>query len=274
MNIQPRVELVSGPSARLAVHRWGDAAAPAVLMNHSILAASGMWERQARLLAGRGFQVLCLDTRGHGQSEAPPPPYRIEDLAGDNVAVLDALGIPRAHFVGLSLGGMTGFALGLDHGDRLLSLCICDARADTPAAMRGMWDERIALARAQGCGSLAAVTLERWFGAAFLARQNAAVRSLAEAIAHTQVDGFVGSAQAIQGLDYLPRVGGIRLPTTFIVGANDGPLPQAMRELQALVPGARIEVIADAGHLPNVEQPEAFDAALLRHFAGLELSRS
>lgn len=274
MNIQPRVEIIPGPPARLAVHRWGDAAAPAVLMNHSILASSAMWEEQARLLASRGLQVLCVDGRGHGQSEAPPPPYRIEDLAADNVRVLDALGIARAHFVGLSLGGMTGFGLGIHHGDRLLSLCICDARADTPAAMRGMWDERMALARAQGCASLATVTLERWFGAAFLARQSAAVRSLAQAIGHTQVDGFVGSAQAIQGLDYLPRVGEIRVPTTFIVGANDGPLPQAMRDLQALVPGARIEVIADAGHLPNVEQPQAFNAALLRHFAPLELNRS
>lgn len=267
MRTQSRLQFVEGPAGRLAVHRWGDAAAPAVLMNHSILASSQMWDEQARLLAGRGFQVLCLDTRGHGQSEASPPPYRVEDLAMDNLRVLDALGIARAHFVGLSLGGMTGFALGIAHGDRLKSLCICDARADTPAAMRGLWEERIALAQVQGCASLATVTLERWFAPAFIAQQGPVVRALAQAIGETQVDGFVGAARAIQDLACLPRVGEIRVPTTFIVGANDGPLPQAMRELQALVPGAQLEVIADAGHLPNIERADAFNAALLRHLA-------
>jgi 3-oxoadipate enol-lactonase len=270
MNDQPRLQMIPGPAARLAVHRWGDVAAPAVLMNHSILASSQMWQAQAALLAGRGWQVLCLDTRGHGQSEAPPPPYRMEDLAADNIAVLDALGIAKAHYVGLSLGGMTGFGLGIDHGERLLSLCLCDARADSPAATRGMWDERIAAARAHGCASLAAVTLERWFGPQFIARHAGRVAPLEAAIGQTAVDGFVGCAQAIQGLDALPRAGRIQAPTTFIVGANDGPLPQAMRELQSLVPGAKLEVIADAGHLPNIEQPEAFNAALLRHFEALQ----
>lgn len=266
MNDQPRLQMIPGPAARLAVHRRGDAAAPAVLMSHSILASSQMWQAQAALLAERGWQVLCVDTRGHGQSEAPPPPYSMEDLAADNVSVLDALGIAKAHYVGLSLGGMTGFGLGIDHAERLLSLCLCDARADSPTATRGMWNERIAAARAHGCASLAAVTLERWFGLPFIAQHTERVAPLEAAIGETAIEGFVGCAQAIQGLDALPRVGQIRAPTTFIVGANDGPFPEAMRALQALVPGAKLEVIADAGHLPNIEQPEAFNAALLRHF--------
>ncbi|MBL0422812.1 alpha/beta fold hydrolase [Ramlibacter sp. AW1] len=264
-----RLHFIDGPACRLAVHQWGDPAAPAVVMNHSILASSRMWDDQARLLASRGYQVLCLDTRGHGQSDAAAPPYRTEDLAADTLRVLDAFGVERAHYVGLSLGGMTGFALGIEHGERLRSLCICDARADTPPAMTGMWDERITAAQAQGCASLARVTLERWFGPAFIARAPEVVRSLEQAIAQTQVDGFVGCARAIQQLDHLRRVGEIRVPTTFIVGADDGPLPQAMRDLQALVPGARLEVIEDAGHLPNVEQPAAFNAALVRHFEAL-----
>jgi 3-oxoadipate enol-lactonase len=80
------------------------------------------------------------------------------------------------------------------------------------------------------------------------------------------VEGFVGCARAIQRLDYLPRVSQIQAPTTLIVGANDGPLPQAMADLQKLIPGSVLEVIADAGHLPNIDQPAAFEAALLRHF--------
>lgn len=261
-----RLQIVEGPACRLAVHHWGDPAAPAVLMNHSILASSQTWDAQARLLASRGFQVLCLDTRGHGQSEAAAPPYRIEDLANDSLHVLDAFGIERAHYVGISLGGMTGFALGIDHGERLLSLCICDARADTPGPMTALWEERIVAAQAHGCANLATVTVERWFGADFLKEQRETVRALEQVIGSTQVDGFVGCARAIQSLDCLPRVSDIRVPSTFIVGANDGPLPQAMRELQERVAGSRLEVIADAGHLPNIDQREAFDAVLLRHF--------
>jgi 3-oxoadipate enol-lactonase len=261
--------MIQGPAGRLAVQRWGDDAAPAVLMNHSILASSQMWEEQAALLAERGWQVLCLDTRGHGQSEAPQPPYTVADLADDNIAVLDGLGIAKAHFVGLSLGAMTGFGIGIDHADRILSLCLCDGRADTPPAMRGMWEERIVLARAQGCAPLAAGTLERWFSPQFMQQHPERVAPLQAAIEKTSANGFVGAAQAIQALDELGRVSRIKLPTTFIVGANDGPLPQAMRELQALVPGAKLEVIADAGHLPNIDQPEAYNAALLRHLDGV-----
>jgi 3-oxoadipate enol-lactonase len=265
MSAQPRLQMIDGPAGRLAVQRWGDDGAPAVLMNHSILASSQMWDGQAALLADRGWQALCLDTRGHGQSEAAAPPYRMADFANDNIAVLDALGIAKAHYVGLSLGGMAGFGIGVDHADRILSLCLCDCRADTPAAMRGMWEERIVAARAQGCASLAAVTLERWFGPQFIQQHPERIAGLEQAIGQASVNGFVGAAQAIQTLDELGRVAQIRLPTTFIVGANDGPLPQALRELQALLPAARLEVIADAGHLPNIDQPEAFNAALLRH---------
>jgi 3-oxoadipate enol-lactonase len=80
------------------------------------------------------------------------------------------------------------------------------------------------------------------------------------------VEGFVGCAQAIQQLDYLPQVNRIAVPTTLIVGANDGPLPQAMQALQQLIAGAVLEIIPGAGHLPNIDQPTAFNAALMRHF--------
>jgi 3-oxoadipate enol-lactonase len=76
----------------------------------------------------------------------------------------------------------------------------------------------------------------------------------------------VRCARAIQGLDYLARVSEIALPTTLIVGANDGVLPQAMTEIHGRISGSVLVVIAQAGHLPNIDQPEAFDAVLMRHF--------
>jgi 3-oxoadipate enol-lactonase len=258
---------IQGPAAELAVHVQGDAEAPAVVMSHSILSSSMMWDEQAELLASRGWRVVRVDTRGHGGSQASEPPYAFNDLAADMVAVMDALQIKRAHYVGLSLGGMIGFGLGLHHAERWLSLCLCDTRADAPAAFAAPWEERIAIAQQQGCGALAEPTTERWFGKPFLEAHPDIARRFGAAAAATSVKGFVGCARAIQSLGYLPDVGRITRPVTLMVGGNDGPLPQAMKDIQALIAGSVLEVIPGAGHLPNIDQPEAFNAALLRHLS-------
>jgi 3-oxoadipate enol-lactonase len=256
---------IPGPGGDIAVYVQGDAAAPVVFMTHSILSSSMMWDAQAALLAQEGWRVVRADTRGHGASHAPKQPYTMADLGADTIAVLDALKVERAHYVGLSLGGMSGLGLGIHHADRLLSLCICDARADAPPAVAAPWDERIAIAAKEGCGALAAATVERWFGKAFLeANPTVTQRFMATATA-CSAEGFSGCARAIQGLNYLAEIGRIGAPTTLLVGGNDGVLPQVMRELQALIPGAVLAEIPNAGHLPNIDQPEAFNIALLRH---------
>lgn len=228
-----------------------------------------MWNRQAALLAGLGFFVVAVDTRGHGESTAPPAPYAMEDLVADTVALLDELGIERAHYVGLSLGGMSGFGLGLRHAERLLSLVLCSARADAPPTVAAPWDDRIDTARALGCGALATATLDRWFRPAFLGAHAAVRDCFTQVIAATSVAGFEGCARAIQALAYKPRVGAISVPTTLLVGAEDGVMPAVNAELQELISGARLETISGAGHLPNIDQADLFDAALLRHFDGL-----
>jgi 3-oxoadipate enol-lactonase len=239
-----------------------------VVLAHSILSSGAMWSEQASLLAEQGFRAVCIDARGHGASNATPAPYSMDQLAADTIAVLDALKIDRAHYVGLSLGGMSGVALGLRHADRLRSLCLCDMRADTPPAASAPWDERIAIARAAGsCAPLAGPTLERWFGLPFLNAHPDTAARLHDIAQATSVEGFAGCAQAIQRMDYLPEVGHIAVPTTLLVGARDSVLPDAMRVLAEHIPGAVFEEIEDAGHLPNVERPEAFGAALLRSLA-------
>lgn len=270
MTIKPQTLRVPGPAGAsfpLAVQVQGDADAPVVFMTHSILSASMMWDEQAALLAENGWRVVRADTRGHGASDAPPAPYSMADLVADSVAVLDALGIAQAHYVGLSLGAMSGFGLGIHHADRLRSLCLCDARADMPPAAAAVWPERIAIAQQQGCAGLAASTTERWFGKAFLDAHPGTAQRFNVTASATSAAGFEGCARAIMGLGYLDRVAGITTPTTMIVGANDGALPAAMQHLQGLIAGSALEVIADAGHLPNIDQPAAFNAALLRHLS-------
>jgi 3-oxoadipate enol-lactonase len=267
MKTEVKRSTVQGPAGKLGVRVQGKADAPVVLMNHSILSSSMMWDEQAELLAANGWRVVRADTRGHGDSDASAPPYAMNDLAADMVAVLDALQISRAHYVGLSLGGMIGFGLGIHHADRWLSLCLCDTRADAPAAFAAPWDERIVIAQQQGCAALADSTTERWFGKAFLDANPETAKRFKQTVAATPLDGFIGCARAIQKLAYLPDVGRIKAPTTLIVGANDGPLPQAMKDIQGVIAGSVLEVIPGAGHLPNIDQPAAFNAALLRHLS-------
>lgn len=253
----------------LAAHLWGDPRAQAVVLSHSILTSSAMWRGQVDLLTRLGLFVVGVDTRGHGESVATPAPYSMSMFVNDTLTALDALDIGRAHFVGLSLGGMIGLGLGIAHADRLLSLVVCDARADSPDSFRAPWPERIEIARHQGCAALAASTVQRWFGREFIETRPEEVRSIAEMIAKTSVTGFVGSAQALMQLDYLGAVDVIDTPLTLIVGENDGTLPAVMRDLHQRCPGSAFEVIPNAGHLPNVEQPNAFNAALSRHFGRL-----
>ncbi len=258
---------IPGPAGDIALTVQGATDAPAVFMTHSILSSSMMWDEQAALLAAHGFRTIRADTRGHGNSQSGKAPYTMGDLVADTVAALDALKIERAHYIGLSLGGMSGLGLGIAHANRLLSLCICDARADAPPAVAAPWDERIAIALKEGCAALAQPTIERWFGKAFLDANPAVADRFRDTASKTSVDGFIGSARAIQGMDYVAQLSGISTRTTLIVGANDGPLPQAMKDIQALIPGAALEVIPGSGHLPNIDNPQAFNAAMLRHFA-------
>ncbi len=270
MNFSVEQRQITGPAGVIAVKIQGRPSGPPVLMTHSILSSSMMWEMQASLLAACGWRVIRLNARGHGESamraRATGQPGGMKDLVADTIAVLDALHIDQAHYVGLSLGGMSGFGLGIHHPERILSLCLCDARADMPAGLAAVWDERISLAQSQGCGPLAESTLERWFGKAFVDANPQTAKDFRLAIQSTNPAGFVNCAQAIQGLDYLKQVSRINVPVTLIAGANDGVMPEVMKDLEALIKGARFEIIPDAGHLPNIDQPTAFNAALMRHF--------
>jgi 3-oxoadipate enol-lactonase len=176
---------------------------------------------------------------------------------------MDALDIDKAHYVGLSLGGMIGFGLALQHSRRFHQFIICDARADAPPAFAAPWDERMTIAKEQGCVALAQSTIERWFGKDFVAIQSTIANKLMSIAASTSVDGFVGCVKAIQGLDYLTQISNISTRTTLVVGSNDGPLPQAMADIAQQISGSILEIIQASGHLPNIDQKDQFNFVLL-----------
>src|SRR5580700_9589011 len=141
----------------------GSETAPVVCMTHSLASDGGMWAEQVPALLGGGFRVLRIDMRGHGGSDPVSGPYTMGQLAADAVAVLDALSFAKVHFIGLSIGGMIGQALALDHGARLLSAMWCDTMPQTPAGSTQLWPDREKIVRdANSLLPLADVTVERW----------------------------------------------------------------------------------------------------------------
>ena len=230
---------------------------------HSLAADLRMWEPQVGPL-GSAFRLLRIDARGHGGSTADNPAASVDDLAADVAAVWDALGIARSHVLGLSLGGMTGIGLALDHADRVDRLVAADCRADAPAFFVDMWSKRQQTMRESGMVAVAEATLPIWFSEATRADRPATVEAARAMIAGTSEAGYLGASKALQRLDYKRRLPDLSRPTLFLVGAQDGPHPAEMRGMAALVPDAEFVELADAAHISNLEQPERFSEAVLR----------
>ena len=140
---------------------------PVVMLSNSLMSDLTMWDGQVPALARR-YRVLRYDTRGHGATEASPPPYSIELLVDDARALLDALNIGSVHFVGLSLGGMIGQLFAVRYPTLLKSLVLCDTSSHMPP--EALWDDRIRTAKDNGLESMAPATIERWFTAPFRER--------------------------------------------------------------------------------------------------------
>lgn len=237
--------------------------APVVTLSHSLATDLSMWDPQTAKLTAR-FRVLRYDTRGHGGTAVPPGPYSLEQLAEDARALLGALAIDRTHFVGISMGGMIGQTLALTHPEILEGLVLCDTAASLSPEAGAIWDERIGAARTGGMQGHVETTVGRWFTPGFISAHPNTVDRVRAMIRDTPVEGYIGCAEAIKRLDLLGRLAAITTPTLVIVGADDpGTPPAAARAIQERIPGAELEVIESASHLCNIEQPEAFNRALL-----------
>jgi 3-oxoadipate enol-lactonase len=243
--------------------------APVVALSHSLASSLIMWEPQMNALQ-IDFQVLRYDTRGHGKTAAPEGAYTMEMLAEDAVALLDALKIRAVHWVGLSLGGMIGQGLALNHSTRLRSLALCDTGAIVPKEGQAMWEERIGIARNQGMAALVDGTMERWFSPSFLQENSPMVGRIREQCLATPVNGFIGCGEAIRRLNNLERLREIKFPTLILVGQDDQGTPVAASQaMHERIKNSDLVILPKARHLSNIEAAEGFNKALLRFLKSL-----
>jgi 3-oxoadipate enol-lactonase len=238
----------------------GPAEAPMVVLSHSLGADLSMWDPQARALAAR-FRVLRYDGRGHGRTTVAPGPYSIETLARDVLALMDALGVERAHFCGLSMGGMIGMWLGAHARERIDRLVLCNtgARIGTSEG----WNARIRAVERGGMVAVASAVVERWFTPEFRHRSPEVVARAERMVANSPAAGYTACCAAIRDADESPHLGAIVARTLVIAGTYDPATPPADgRALVAAIPRARyLELVAS--HLSNLEAEGSFTAELL-----------
>jgi 3-oxoadipate enol-lactonase len=238
----------------------GPEGAPWLIFSNSLITNLSMWDDQAAELK-TSFRVLRYDQRGHGDTQATDGKYSFDLLANDVIALMDALSIPRAHFAGISMGGMTALFLAQHHAERFDRIIACDCGpASTPASAQ-QWKERIDLAADKGMEALVEPTVNRWFPPEFVATKAPVLDKIRGMIKATPLKGFAGCAQALSDYDLRPGLAGISRPTLLIVGTKDATLA-GIRQIKEAVPGAVLVELEGAGHISNVEQPAAFTRAI------------
>jgi 3-oxoadipate enol-lactonase len=240
----------------------GPADGPVVVLSNSLGSDLRMWAPQVKPLVDNGFRVVRYDTRGHGESPVPQGPYAIEDLGGDVLALLDRLDVASAHFVGLSLGGMTGIWLAQYAPERLGNLVLCCTSARP--GNEEMWADRIKRVPAEGMANIADGGIGRWFTQSWLDANPKVAAEMREMIFQTPLDGYLACCAAIAGLDLVDGLPKITASTLVISGDEDRSLPpEHGRVIADGIPGARFEVVEHVAHLGNFEQPATFNQLII-----------
>ncbi len=240
----------------------GQSQGDTVVFSHSLGSSLIMWEPQIDEFS-MNFQILRYDTRGHGNSSAPPGSYTMELLVDDAVALLDALDIEKVHWVGLSMGGMIGQGLALKSPERLKSLTLCNTMSVIREEMKEIWKSRIQTGERFGMPNLIEFTMERWFTESYREAETEDYQRIRAQFLETPIYGYVGCCHAIYNLNYVDQLNKISVPTHIIAGDQDLATPVAeSRVMHDQIAGSSLTVIEGAAHLSNVEKTKAFNASL------------
>ena len=210
------------------------------------------------------WSLLLYDMRGHGLSDAGQVPYTIEDHAADLIGLIDHLGIKSAILCGLSVGGLIVQSVYKQRPDLVEKINLCDTAAKVGTT--DSWNARIATVTEKGIGAIADGILKVWFTPDFHDKRAAELAGYRNMLTRQSVDGYNATCVALREADLRADAANIKVPVLCIVGDQDGSTPPDLVKSTAdLIPGARFEIIKNAGHIPCVEQPEAL-AELLTGF--------
>ncbi|WP_101433323.1 3-oxoadipate enol-lactonase [Brucella melitensis] len=243
--------------------RWNGNDKPVLVFINSLGTDFRIWNKvRARL--GHDVSTLVYDKRGHGLSDIGKTPYTIELLAQDLIALLDRLSIHKAVICGLSVGGLIAQGLYAARPDLVAGLVLSNTahKIGTPE----MWNARIDAIMQNGLASILDATMPRWFTAAYRRPDNAAYQAYCNMFTRQPLEGYAATCAALRDADFTAAAHKISVPVRCVAGDQDGSTPPTLvQELASLIPGAVFSQIANSGHIPCVEQPDAY-TALLRDF--------
>lgn len=253
------MEHVSRGDVRIAWRSDGQAGNPALFLCNSIGTDHTVWDVVMPRLT-RHFRVVRMDTRGHGESDAPASDYTMAQLAGDIDAVAAAAGLERFDLCGVSLGAMMAMAYAVERPARLRRLVLCNTSTNMdPQA----WQQRIDTVRAQGMAAIADMAMSRFFTPEYIRQNDAAFQQVRNRFLQLSPAGYTGCCAAIRDMALTEQLPRIQVPTLVLTGARDVSTPHAAGQAIAdRIPGAQIRQLP-AAHIAANEVPDAFCEALV-----------
>ena len=258
----PRIVTSNGLEVGYIEKGCGDAT-PIVFL-HGVGSDKSVWRPQLEHFA-LTRRAIAFDYPGYGDSDPAPPDTTRDDYATAIIAGLHALGINRAHFCGLSLGGIVVIAIHHQLPDCCASLTLADTFAVHPEG-KAIYDR--SLAGSQDLPSMARARVD--FLLAQPARE-AVKREVIETMSRIDPAAYRIGAEAVWLADQRDRMSTIDIPTLIICGEADQPTPPGLSyALHRDIAGSRLEMVADAGHLTNIEQPKVFNLVLENFLASIE----
>jgi 3-oxoadipate enol-lactonase len=251
------------PQPHLAVDVQGEG--PLLIFLHGIGGNRTNWRAQLPAFAHH-FQAVAWDARGYGDSDDYEGPLAFDDFVADLERVIDWFGVPKAHLAGLSMGGRIAMRFALLHPDRVATLTLIDTHEGfesfSPEKRREFVETRRAPLVSGKTPADIAPTVARSLAGPKAKPEH--VQQLIDSISALHRESYLKSLEATVNQVTVGDISQIQAPTHFIVGADDPLTPVSLhREMAAKIRGALVSVIADAGHLSNIEQADAFNRAAL-----------
>ena len=236
---------------------------PVVVFINSLGTDFRIWN-EVRMRLNNDASTLVYDKRGHGLSDIGNTPYTIELLASDLIDLLDRLSIKRTIICGLSVGGLIAQGVYAARPDLVTGLILSNTAHKIGTAE--MWNARIAAIQQDGLASILDATMPRWFTPVYRRPDNPAYRAYCNMFVRQPLDGYAATCAALREADLTEVAKNVSVPTLCLVGDQDGSTPPTLvRELASLIPEADFAEIAASGHIPCIEQPDAY-VSLLRNF--------
>jgi 3-oxoadipate enol-lactonase len=247
-------------------YRWaGLSEGPVLVLAHSLGVSSEMWAPQVEVF-GRRFRLLLYDHRGHGGSDLPAGPWRIDDFGRDLLGLLDGLGIASVRFCGLSMGGIVGLWLGQNAPERVerLALCNCAAAFENPAPLRARGEAVVA----GGMAAVVEAVLERWFTEGFRRDRPEAVEEIRALLLRSSPEGYARTCEALCAVDLRPGLASLAVPSLAVSGRHDLSTPvEWTRAFAEAMPDCRLAEL-DSAHLSNLEAAEEFNRVVGEFLGG------